>query len=229
MCIPQYARVCSPTFQADQLRDHGNKAMKEGNYKAALFLYNQAMELTPCDVRLYTNRSLAHLHLRRWRDAEVDATTVLHWDQDNLKALLRRSRARENRGDLPVQGVGEKCCCCCCCCCCRGRGEKGCGGRMCAIPNACITTIYACVLYMYCTLVYHVHSPYCSHTSLFTCLTFHIHMQGALDDMERARQLPRVFVCDTDLQEAQYVCGGGGDVCMGLYFGLVCCFTMWWV
>lgn len=88
--------------QAEKFRENGNQAMKDGSYEAAILCYNQCLELTPCDVRLYTNRSLAHLNMCGWRAAELDATTALEFDQDNVKALLRRSRAREQRGDLPV-------------------------------------------------------------------------------------------------------------------------------
>ncbi|GBF88196.1 hypothetical protein Rsub_00908 [Raphidocelis subcapitata] len=87
-----------------RLKERGTAAFKQGNVKAAVDLFGRALRLAPDSPQLWCNRALAHLHARRPREAAHDAAAALaHADANGelrAKALLRRSRAKRELGDL---------------------------------------------------------------------------------------------------------------------------------
>ena len=62
--------------KAKAAKDEGNKEFKAGNYEAALACYDRAIALDTTEA-LYANRSAVCLKLKRWRQAEADATAAI--------------------------------------------------------------------------------------------------------------------------------------------------------
>ncbi|XP_022777689.1 uncharacterized protein LOC111319124 [Stylophora pistillata] len=77
--------------EADQLREKGNDAFKNGNLKEALNLYTRAIDLWPNDHKLLCNRALCHLKLGEPRNALEDCQKCLNLKPDYNKALQRKA------------------------------------------------------------------------------------------------------------------------------------------
>eukprot|EP00793_Prasinoderma_coloniale_P000387 PRCOL_00005371-RA len=86
--------------ECDALRERGNAALKRGDSASAVKLYTMAISHNRADARAYGNRALAHLRLKRWREAVSDCEMVLTFDSTNVKALMRRASAREALKDF---------------------------------------------------------------------------------------------------------------------------------
>lgn len=80
---------------AESLKLEGNSLFMAKDYEGAARCYTDAMQLDPLEPNYPLNRCFAYLKLKRWADAEKDASTVLAQDSKNLKALYRRSLARK--------------------------------------------------------------------------------------------------------------------------------------
>lgn len=94
-----------------RLKSVGNELFKTGDFRGAMNLYDEGIELmtsmavrrTPKDVSeamvpLYLNKAQCCLKLGLWADCIVAAAEVLELDPKNVKALFRRGVARmENR------------------------------------------------------------------------------------------------------------------------------------
>lgn len=64
--------------KASELKDSGNAAFRKGNYDAAESFYSRAIQQSPQNPVLYTNRAQARLRLSRWSDAIADCYAALH-------------------------------------------------------------------------------------------------------------------------------------------------------
>ncbi|RSH77039.1 uncharacterized protein EHS24_003659 [Apiotrichum porosum] len=82
---------------ASTARDKGNAAFKKGNYTLALMFYTTSISAHPEDYRAWSNRSITHIQMKSWREAEFDATTAIALNQ-TTKALYYRAQAREGLG-----------------------------------------------------------------------------------------------------------------------------------
>ncbi|KAL6299885.1 hypothetical protein BKA93DRAFT_819723 [Sparassis latifolia] len=99
-------------FSCRALKPHlqGNAAFQHENYFEALEHYAEAMQSDPTNYIYPLNRSMANLKLKRWSEAEADATAALQLSPVTVKAYFRRSVARREqakfegarRGKLPV-------------------------------------------------------------------------------------------------------------------------------
>ncbi|GAA5838054.1 hypothetical protein JCM5353_003381 [Sporobolomyces roseus] len=86
---------------AEQSKADGNAAFKLQHYPLALSHYSTAIQLDPSISTYPLNRSLVHLKLSNWKDAEKDAKRALELDGGvNVKALFRRGLARKGMGKL---------------------------------------------------------------------------------------------------------------------------------
>mmetsp|Transcript_2248 Transcript_2248/g.3957 ORF Transcript_2248/g.3957 Transcript_2248/m.3957 type:complete len:402 (-) Transcript_2248:750-1955(-) len=90
----------TPEEQAELLRDKANRAFRRGDRTRlleAVSLYTQALDCNPTQIQVlsstYNNRAAAHLKLGNYRYAADDATKVLEYEPDNIKALYRKSMA----------------------------------------------------------------------------------------------------------------------------------------
>ncbi|KAN0128918.1 hypothetical protein V8E53_013291 [Lactarius tabidus] len=79
-------------------KEKGNVAFEAKDYDTARSLYSHAMAFDPSNHLYPLNRSMANLKLRRWDEAEADATKTLDLSPRCLKALFRRGRARKELG-----------------------------------------------------------------------------------------------------------------------------------
>ncbi|KAJ4480850.1 hypothetical protein J3R30DRAFT_3369633 [Lentinula aciculospora] len=82
------------TTKAQQAKDKGNNAFKNGDFPSAIGHYAQAILEDPTDWTFPLNRAAAYLKLGKNEDAERDCTTVLTLNTSNVKALFRRAQAR---------------------------------------------------------------------------------------------------------------------------------------
>ena len=109
------ATEAKPTDE-HQLRENGNTAFKNGQFKKACKLYSEAIELileaslatlTPntdspefislmrsneCLLKAYNNRAQCFLNVEKWPSAVEDTTKILHAIPEDTKALYRRSQ-----------------------------------------------------------------------------------------------------------------------------------------
>lgn len=61
------------SYQADQLKEKGNAAFRNGDYLAAEDFYTQAVQKYSRNPLIFTNRANARLRLQRWDGAVNDA------------------------------------------------------------------------------------------------------------------------------------------------------------
>ena len=83
---------------AERQKEKGNECFKAGELAAAVEAYTLSLELAPGAAAVHANRAAAYLKLRRWDDAEADATFALELQPGYFKALLRRGAARVELG-----------------------------------------------------------------------------------------------------------------------------------
>ncbi|EDQ90824.1 uncharacterized protein MONBRDRAFT_36345 [Monosiga brevicollis MX1] len=82
------------THMANVEKDNGNAQFKQGKFAAAITCYTRGLEANPYSATLLSNRSMAHLKLKQYTEAEADATEALALDPHYLKAWSRRATAR---------------------------------------------------------------------------------------------------------------------------------------
>ncbi|TDL15070.1 SET domain-containing protein [Rickenella mellea] len=89
------------TSIAEVVKNKGNEAFKDGDYKIARSLFSHAMAFEPENGVYVLNRSAVNLKLNEWKDAENDAAAALQLCRDpglKRKALYRRSQAKREQG-----------------------------------------------------------------------------------------------------------------------------------
>ena len=91
----------------EALKAQGNALYKRGQYAAAARLYSQAIELAPEAAAYYGNRSACYKQISNFDGTIADCTSVLEFEPDNVKALVRRAQAFEavERYKLAIQDV----------------------------------------------------------------------------------------------------------------------------
>lgn len=77
---------------AAQLKQDGNKLLKEGKTEDALEKYSNAISLSP-DEKLYSNRSLCHLKLKNYENALEDAKKAVELNPMWYKSWFRMAEA----------------------------------------------------------------------------------------------------------------------------------------
>ncbi|KAJ7762520.1 hypothetical protein B0H16DRAFT_1311797 [Mycena metata] len=83
-----------------KLREEGNTAFRNGDYKAAYVLYTACTCLCSHDPLYFLNRAAVALKLKLYRSAVEDATDALEQGDFNpAKALFRRAQGRSFLGD----------------------------------------------------------------------------------------------------------------------------------
>eukprot|EP00658_Telonema_sp_P-2_P059613 TRINITY_DN4870_c0_g2_i8.p1 TRINITY_DN4870_c0_g2~~TRINITY_DN4870_c0_g2_i8.p1 ORF type:complete len:619 (-),score=179.27 TRINITY_DN4870_c0_g2_i8:613-2469(-) len=93
--------------EANDLKDEGNRAFKEGRYQNAAELYGASISVTPWLTSAYTNRALVYLKLKNFKGAVDDckeALAVAEYNNEKsdadiiLKAMKRKAEGYEGLG-----------------------------------------------------------------------------------------------------------------------------------
>ncbi|KAK7206203.1 Metallo-dependent phosphatase-like protein [Myxozyma melibiosi] len=87
-----------PPSKADQekaakIKDGANKILATGNYRLAVELYTQAIELDPTKEVYWANRAQANIKEESYGAAIADATEAIRINPDYIKAYYRRATA----------------------------------------------------------------------------------------------------------------------------------------
>ncbi|XP_046859863.1 dnaJ homolog subfamily C member 7-like [Xenia sp. Carnegie-2017] len=83
---------------AETKKDAGNKAYSAKDYKLAVKLYTEAIELDNCCAPYYGNRSAAYLMMKDYYHALDDAKIALKLDENYIKAYFRIARCNLAQG-----------------------------------------------------------------------------------------------------------------------------------
>jgi len=76
--------------QANMKKHAGNKAFSNGDYPTAIKRFTEAIEITPENHLLYSNRSMAYIQLKDWEDALQDAIKCTELAADFAKGHFRK-------------------------------------------------------------------------------------------------------------------------------------------
>ncbi|OMJ89969.1 hypothetical protein SteCoe_7756 [Stentor coeruleus] len=85
---------------AEEFKNLGNIAFKEQNYDQAIELYTESIKLNSHESNYFSNRGLAYLRLKRYRDSLNDCLKALSLNSDNIKAMLHASKCYIAYGEL---------------------------------------------------------------------------------------------------------------------------------
>lgn len=75
-------------YQAEQLKNQGNKHFKDGDYDSAETLYSQAIQKNSKNPLLFTNRANARLKLEKWEGVIDDCIRSIELLKENMKAFF---------------------------------------------------------------------------------------------------------------------------------------------
>jgi tetratricopeptide (TPR) repeat protein len=75
------------------MRMKGNESMKAKEFDAAVKFYDEAIQIYPNDEACYSNRAMAYLKLKNYKNVIDDASKALELKPGYLKALHRRGKA----------------------------------------------------------------------------------------------------------------------------------------
>eukprot|EP00729_Bicosta_minor_P003239 gene3239-32010_t len=104
----QEEQVETEAYRAQKLREHkateekekGNAQYKKGKCQAAIACYTRAIDHDPDNAIYPANRAMAHLKMKRYKEAADDCTTAIKLDKKYTKAWLRRATALVGMGSL---------------------------------------------------------------------------------------------------------------------------------
>lgn len=85
---------------ADKLKAEGNAAFSAKDFKKAIDLFTQAIEIDPTNHVLYSNRSACHASLKDFEAALKDAVKTTELKPDWGKGYSRKGAALHGQGDL---------------------------------------------------------------------------------------------------------------------------------
>eukprot|EP01135_Chromosphaera_perkinsii_P001882 Nk52_evm31s212 gene=Nk52_evmTU31s212 len=80
-------------------KDKGNLLLKEGKYRDAVAAYTRGIEADASNHLLFSNRAMAYLKSKHWKDAESDAGHAISLNQRYCKSWHRRATARTHQRD----------------------------------------------------------------------------------------------------------------------------------
>ena len=75
------------------LKIQGNQSLRTGGFGEAIVFYSRAIELTPDNHVLFSNRALAHLKLRQYAKALEDADRCIALNAQFVKAYSTKGTA----------------------------------------------------------------------------------------------------------------------------------------
>ncbi|XP_071449535.1 stress-induced-phosphoprotein 1-like [Hetaerina americana] len=77
--------------EVQDLKEKGNKCVKNGNFAEAVLHYTHAIKLDPQNFSLYSNRSLAFLKMQQFYFALEDANETIRLKADWAKGYFRKA------------------------------------------------------------------------------------------------------------------------------------------
>jgi tetratricopeptide (TPR) repeat protein len=86
--------------QALKLKEDGNEQLLKGHYLEAIGLYSDAVEYSPTNAVVLSNRAQAYIKVENYGLAMADATAALEYDPKYAKAYYRRGSAQFALGHL---------------------------------------------------------------------------------------------------------------------------------
>ncbi|KAI0231228.1 Mitochondrial import receptor subunit TOM70 [Lamellibrachia satsuma] len=101
----QQKQAVGPLERAQVAKNKGNKYFKGHKYKEAIDCYTEAISICPLEsekdlATFYQNRAAAYEHLENYMQVVTDCTKALDLNSKYIKALFRRAKAYEQKGDL---------------------------------------------------------------------------------------------------------------------------------
>lgn len=85
--------------KAEELKNEGNVHYKKGEYRAAIDLYSQAIDLMPDMAAYYGNRAAAYIMINKYKEAVRDAKMCTSLDEKFTKGYMREAKAQLCLGD----------------------------------------------------------------------------------------------------------------------------------
>jgi len=88
---------------AEEVRNRGNVYFADGKYEEAVLCYTQCLskpDVGESKALVYSNRAMAHLKLKNWKQCEEDSTAALEVNPHHFKSYQRRCVARLSMGKL---------------------------------------------------------------------------------------------------------------------------------
>jgi tetratricopeptide (TPR) repeat protein len=86
--------------QALKLKDEGNAQLLKGHYLEAIGFYSDALEYSPTNAVILSNRAQAYINVENYGLAIADASAALESDPNYAKAYYRRGSAQFALGHL---------------------------------------------------------------------------------------------------------------------------------
>eukprot|EP01041_Mallomonas_annulata_P007940 gene7940-16266_t len=87
--------VDNKDIAAEEFKRLGNEAFAAKKYNDAINFYDKALELTPSNPILYSNRSACHASNANWEKALADAKECISKDENFIKGYFRLATAQE--------------------------------------------------------------------------------------------------------------------------------------
>lgn len=86
--------------KADEFKDQANKEFAGTNFRKAIALYTEAIELNPYNAVYHGNRAFAHIKLENYGSALLDSNECIRLDPKYIKGYYRRGSANFVLGKL---------------------------------------------------------------------------------------------------------------------------------
>ena len=86
--------------KALDLKNQGNDQLKIGHYLQAIGFYSEALEFSPTNAIILSNRAQAYIKVENYGLAMADADAALESDPNYAKAYYRRGSAQFALGHL---------------------------------------------------------------------------------------------------------------------------------
>ena len=81
------------THQANKLKEEGNVAYRDKQYPRAINCYTRAIQLTPNDPNLYSNRALSYFNIGEYMTCIADCDKAIQLNPALLKAHKKKASA----------------------------------------------------------------------------------------------------------------------------------------
>lgn len=79
--------------QAEQFKNEGNSLLAQGRYEQAIEKYSAAIAINGQSAIYFTNRAIARINLKKWKDAAEDCKSAINCDASYAKAHYRLGQA----------------------------------------------------------------------------------------------------------------------------------------